>query len=96
MMGKLQAIAAILLALATLPADARDGRNFNEVRKFRMGHPCPVTGQARGKCPGWEVDHIVARRCGGPDKASNMQWLSIEEHRKKSAREARECRGRWR
>lgn len=89
-------IIALLLMLASLTAAARDGRNFNEVRKFRLANPCPVTSEVRGKCPGFEVDHIEARRCGGKDRASNMQWLSIAEHRKKSAREARVCRGKWR
>jgi hypothetical protein len=95
-MSAMKTLLAALLLLASLTAAARDGRNFNEVRKFRLANPCPVTGEVRGKCPGYEVDHIEARRCGGKDKASNMQWLSIQEHRKKSAREARVCRGKWR
>lgn len=95
-MTPMKFLLAALLLLASCAATARDGRNFNEVRKFRLANPCPVTGEVRGKCPGYEVDHIEARRCGGKDKASNMQWLSIQEHRKKSAREARVCRGKWR
>ena len=87
---------AALLLLACLAAEARDGRNANEVQKFRRAHPCPVTGEVRGRCPGFEVDHIVARRCGGKDAAGNMQWLAVDKHRIKTAREARECRGKWR
>lgn len=89
-------IIALLLMLASLTALARDGRNASEVRKFRQAHPCPVTGEVRGRCPGFEVDHVLARRCGGKDKASNMQWLAVDEHRKKTAREARTCKGKWR
>ena len=91
-----RAAIAILLLLITHCAEARDGRNAAEVRQFRLGHPCPVTGQVRGKCPGYEVDHVQARRCGGADKASNMQWLLVADHRVKTAREARICRGKRR
>ena len=87
---------AILMLVLAFAAEARDGRNASEVRKFRMANPCPVTGETRGRCHGYEVDHVVARRCGGPDKASNLQWLAVREHKIKTAREARTCRGKWR
>lgn len=92
----LAVLAMVFLLLFAIDAEARDGRNANEVKKFRMANPCPVTGETRGRCHGYEVDHVVARRCGGPDKAANMQWLSIPAHKLKTAREARTCRGKWR
>jgi 5-methylcytosine-specific restriction endonuclease McrA len=33
------------------------------------------------------VDHIVPLSKGGRDHPSNMQWLSREQHRKKTNRE---------
>lgn len=78
----------ILLALA-FPADARDR---NQVWKFRKANPCPSTQRVKGPCPGWQVDHVEALRCGGPDTVANLQWLRIAEHKKKSAHEARTCK----
>ena len=92
----MKTLLAAMLLLASFAASARDGRNFNEVRKFRLANPCPATGQARGRCDGWQVDHVIARRCGGRDKADNMQWLAIDDHKRKTAREARICKGKWR
>jgi len=86
----------ILMLAIAFAAEGRDGRNASEVRKFRLANPCPVTGEVRGRCPGYEVDHVVARRCGGADKAANMQWLAVREHKIKTAREARTCRSKWR
>ena len=55
-------------------------------------NPCPATGKARGACPGWQVDHIKPLKCGGADLPHNMQWLTVEQHKIKTAREAKDCR----
>lgn len=52
---------------------------------FRRNHPCPSTGRTTGSCAGYEVDHVVPLACGGPDTASNMQWLTKEANRSKGA-----------
>lgn len=59
---------------------------------FMRAHPCPATGKTRGPCPGWQVDHITPLKCGGPDDAANMQWLTVQAHKEKTAREAKSCR----
>jgi hypothetical protein len=59
---------------------------------FQRLHPCPATDKSRGPCPGWQVDHITPLKCGGPDAPHNMQWLTVEQHKIKSAREAKHCR----
>ena len=83
------ALCCLLLAIVSTVSIARSRA---EVRAFRAEHPCPVTGRARGACPGWEVDHIIALCAGGPDKRSNMHWLSKEDHRFKTLVDVRECR----
>jgi 5-methylcytosine-specific restriction endonuclease McrA len=60
--------------------------------EFRKANPCPATGKIRGACPGWEVDHRIALMCGGPDTVQNLQWLRVEEHRRKTAGERKRCR----
>ncbi len=94
MLGRSFARAAALgLALALqVPAFSQIPRDRGEVRAFRAEHPCPATGLARGACPGWHVDHIVALCSGGPDKKENMQWISKEDHRWKTFVDVRECR----
>jgi hypothetical protein len=87
--------AALLIAmlLLTLPAAAeRIQRSAAEVLAFKRHNPCPSTELRRGACPGYQVDHSVPLCAGGPDKASNMAWLSIEDHRFKTRVDVRECR----
>lgn len=62
--------------------------------EFRKANPCPATGRVRGACPGWEVDHRQALVCGGRDEVGNLQWLTVEDHRKKTRAEVRACRSK--
>jgi len=87
------ALVAALLALVLATAHARDRA---QVRAFRAVHPCPATGQPRGACPGWHVDHVIALCAGGPDDPGNMQWITREDHRFKTLVDVRECRRRGR
>ena len=84
-------IAAALL-LAAVNAAAQIPRSRAEVRAFRADHPCPRTGQVKGVCRGYHVDHIIALCAGGPDHRSNMQWITVEDHRFKTFVDVRECR----
>lgn len=84
---------AVLIALSSI-AEARTERSPAAKAEFKRMQPCPVTDRARGRCPGYEIDHRIPLKCGGPDAPSNMQWLSVEEHKAKTAREARWCRSR--
>lgn len=86
----LLAAALVFLAAPTLSAP----RSSAIKAEFRKANPCPATGKPRGPCPGWEVDHRQALVCGGRDEVGNLQWLTVEEHRKKTRREVRECRRR--
>ncbi len=61
------------------------------MRDFAALHACPSTGQPRLPCPGYQIDHIWPLKCKGPDIVENLQWLSIEDHKAKTKREAREC-----
>lgn len=81
-------LAALLFAL-TATALPRDQA---QVRAFKRANPCPITGQTKGRCPGYEVDHIKPRKCGGADRPRNMQWLTVADHKVKTKREAKKCR----
>lgn len=80
----------ILLSLALLSGSA-EARDRSVPREFQRLHPCPSTGQPRGPCPGWQIDHIRPLKCNGPDHVRNLQWLTVEAHRAKTKREARWC-----
>lgn len=87
-------LAAILLALAltfALPAEAvkRDSKARAE---FKRAHACPATGEDRGRCPGYVIDHIRPLCAGGPDTAANMQWQTLAEAKVKDRAEHAECR----
>ena len=55
-------------------------------------NPCPSTGATRGACPGYQADHRIAICAGGADRAGNLQWLTVEQHKLKTKRDVMECR----
>lgn len=87
------AAVAIVSAVVSLTAFGSQGRSQAVVAKFRAANVCPATGLRSGSCPGWQVDHVTPLRCGGTDTPANMQWLTVEQHKVKTAREAKvRCR----
>jgi 5-methylcytosine-specific restriction endonuclease McrA len=79
----------VLLLAASAAAAPRSAA---ERLAFMREQPCPATGERRGGCPGWEVDHIVPLCAGGPDTRQNLQWIRKEDHRFKTLVDVRECR----
>jgi hypothetical protein len=82
---------ALTAAIAWSSAEASQ-RSYAAKAEFKRSHPCPANNQRRGPCPGYEVDHAIPLKCKGDDLPHNMQWLTIEEHKRKTKREARWCR----
>ena len=60
--------------------------------EFMRENPCPLTGKTRGACPGWQVDHVRSLCAGGLDRPSNMTWLTIEDHQRKTANDIAICK----
>lgn len=89
-----QILFAIAFGLVVYSASASPGRSSAAVAAFKRISPCPETGATRGACPGWQIDHVTPLKCGGPDHPSNMQWLTIEQHKAKTKAEAKLCRRR--
>ena len=84
-----------LLSLLIIAFDANAlPRSKAAVAEFKRANPCPSTQMRRGSCPGYQVDHRIPLKCGGPDRPDNMQWLSVDDHKAKTKREARLCRKR--
>ncbi|AMO25480.1 HNH endonuclease [Ramlibacter tataouinensis] len=67
-------------------------RSAAAVLAFKRANPCPSTGERRGACPGWQVDHVKPLCSGGEDTPANMQWLKVDDHRFKTLVDVRECR----
>lgn len=88
-------ILAMLLVAGAAVAQPIE-RSRAEVRAFRAENPCPSTARTRGACPNYQIDHARTHAralcVGGLDKASNMQWLSVEDHAWKTRVDVRECR----
>lgn len=80
----------IALVLSCSIADAAK-RDHRALAAFKREHPCPATGRARGACPGYVVDHVIALACGGPDSPSNMQWQTRAEAKAKDRIERKGC-----
>jgi hypothetical protein len=85
---------ALCLALigASTVADARIHRSAEARMQFKRSHPCPATGERRGACPGYIIDHIEPLCAGGHDHPSNMQWQTTADAKAKDVIELRHCR----
>jgi hypothetical protein len=83
---------ALLLALTAfnVAVDARN-RSAGARHHFKQLHPCPATGRATRKCPGYVIDHVKPLACGGVDDPSNMQWQTVAEARAKDKWERIGC-----
>lgn len=86
------ALSLSLIICAAPPAEARTRRSHAAIREFRQHHPCPATGQTRGKCPGYVIDHVVPLCAGGLDLPSNMQWQERQASYRKDVIERATCR----
>jgi hypothetical protein len=78
----------LLVALAATAADRSQAARAD----FQRQTPCPATGNSRGPCPGYVVDHVVPLCAGGPDQPVNMQWQTVEAAKAKDRAERRTCR----
>lgn len=69
-------------------------RNGSAVREFKRVNPCPVTGKAKGPCPGYVIDHIKPLACNGADTPANMQWQTRQEALEKDRWERKSCQSK--
>jgi hypothetical protein len=70
---------------ADCPRDNRSKikRSKQATRAFRAMHPCPATGETKGTCPGFVIDHVRSLHHGGADAPENMQWQTVAAWRAK-------------
>jgi 5-methylcytosine-specific restriction endonuclease McrA len=61
------------------PTHERIHRSAAARRQFKQENPCPSTGESKGSCPGYVIDHVIPLACGGPDESSNMQCRTVED-----------------
>jgi len=85
-------LVALIPFLHAPPALTRLPRSASAVNAFKRLHPCPATGQARGPCPGWIIDHVTPLCAGGADAPTNMQWQTRADALAKDRDEWRLCR----
>lgn len=90
-MRALALLAASLIAVLPAPTFAKQPRSTVERHAFVKEYACPATGKHRLPCPGYHVDHIIPLCADGPDHRSNMQWLTVEDHKAKTKAEAGWC-----
>jgi hypothetical protein len=78
---------------ASCPRDAHGHikRSATARQHFKRDNPCPATGESKGACPGYVIDHVKPLACGGEDAPENMQWQTRADAKKKDGTELR-CR----
>lgn len=91
-MGVSRILSAFFIAAQLGPVADAAQRSHAARTEFKRAHPCPATGQPRGACPGYVVDHVIPLCAGGPDAAHNMQWQTVAEAKVKDRQEAAQCR----
>ena len=84
----------LALALAFLATTQAAPRSSSVRAEFRKANPCPATGKKTGACPGWHIDHMHALCAGGVDEPGNLNWIRVEDHKRKTRQDVRECRKR--
>lgn len=84
-------VAAVAIIAAVL-AQGAHRRSASELRAFKRSNPCPSTGERRGACPGFVIDHRQALCVGGRDEAANMMWMTVAAAK---AKDRWECRPGW-
>ena len=85
----------VLLALICAAATGAERRSTQRAA-FMRESPCPATGERRGVCPGYVVDHIRPLCDGGEDLPRNMQWQTTDDAKRKDKEERLACRERRR
>lgn len=65
-------------------------RSSSAKSEFKRENPCP-SGGGSGGCSGYQIDHRQPLAAGGADHKSNMQWLSVDEHKAKTKAERESC-----
>lgn len=85
---------ALLFLLASLSTAAypSQSRSTQAKAEFKRMAPCPINGNTKGSCPGYEIDHIKPLCAGGADTPNNMQWLTVTSHRQKTKEDMKICR----
>jgi hypothetical protein len=81
----------IIIAAVVLLSGSVEARDRKQVTLFRSRNPCPATGQTKGPCHGYVVDHRVPLCLGGEDSPANMQWQELEASKIKDKTERQDC-----
>lgn len=82
----------IMLALITTNSFALD-RSSKAIYQFKKNNKCPSNNKYLSKkCKGYEIDHIIPLKCNGVDAPTNMQWLSVKEHKIKTKKQTKLCK----
>ena len=81
-----------LLPLAMTSSAWAARHDHSEARAFAQQSPCPSSGQAEKRCPGWAIDYLVPLCNGGNDTRDNMRWVPTEEKRLIKAANGKDCK----
>lgn len=92
MNDRARATCLLAAALALGGSVSAGDRSQKAHAEFQRQQLCPSTGQRRGACPGYLVDHVIPLCAGGPDTPANMQWLTAYAAKVKDRAEVAQCR----
>lgn len=86
-----RAFLAIALLAVPCPLEAAQKRSRAVVREFARQAPCPLPGPGSCFKRGFEADHRIPICAGGRDEVWQLQWLTIEDHNRKTVLDLRMC-----
>jgi len=88
-------VSSSVFADDAIPRDVngRIKRSASARHRIQQVKPCPATGETKGPCPGYVIDHVVPLCAFGADHPDNMQWQTVEEAKIRDREERRQCKG---
>ena len=90
--GTIGLIRFLLIALVVLTTSNVEAKRAGSAKaEFQRMNHCPATGERRGRCPGYVIDHVQPLCAGGRDRPGNMQWQTSADAKVKDRIEARQC-----
>jgi hypothetical protein len=89
---KAASLIALIVLTTTSPPTLAAPRSAAARLEFQRHNLWPSTGERRGACPGFIIDHVILLCAGGADTPAHMPWQTVANAKAKDREEQSQCR----